>query len=100
MSNEKIKKIAKDYLDYKSISYDPDFNHIFVISKKNIRHPLTYLDVKRIILTLNEGLSSEEAEEVKKEIAEYIIEAIEEKKNREEKNKNKNAKSKDEKTSK
>ena len=90
--NEKVERISKEYLNYKLIDFDPDFNQIFVINNKNQRYPLVYVDTRRVIMTLNEGLSNEEATEVKKNIAEYIIQAIKEKKSRE-----KNAKYKNEK---
>lgn len=98
MENEsvkKVKRVAEEYLDYKTIAFDPDFNQIFIVNNKGQRYPLTYVDLRRVIMILNEGeITNEEASQVKKHVAEYIIEAIKEKKNREKK---KNAKSKDEK---
>lgn len=100
MENEsvkKVKKVAEKYLDYKTIAFDADFNQIFIVNNKGQRYPLAYVDSRRVIMVLNEGeITNEEASAVKKEVAEYIIEAIKEKKSREQKKKN--AKHKDEKT--
>lgn len=98
-SVEKVKRIANEYLNYRTIGFDRDFNQIFLVNHKGQRYPLAYVDLRRVIMILNEGdITNQEAAEVKRKIAEYIIQAIEEKKSREEKNKNKNAKSKNEKT--
>lgn len=99
MENEsvkKVKKVAEKYLDYKTIAFDADFNQIFIVNNKGQRYPLAYVDLRRVIMVLNGEVTNEEASAVKKEVAEYIIEAIKEKKSREQKKKN--AKHKDEKT--
>lgn len=79
MSN-RAQQIADDYLNISHLNYDPEFNQIFIIDKKGRRYPLVYTRIRRIMAILNDlPLTAEELRESEKLIADFIIEAVQEK---------------------
>jgi hypothetical protein len=80
----KAQLMANNYLNVKQVKYDPDFNQVFAIDNKGRRYPLAYVEVSRIMGVLNSDLSPtvEDLTEGKKLVAQFIIEAIEEKLNK------------------
>jgi hypothetical protein len=76
--------MAKSYLNVGNIKFDPDYNQIFGIDTKGRRYPLAYVEVTRIMGALNTDLTptKEDLYEAKNLVAQFIIEAIEEKLNK------------------
>jgi hypothetical protein len=79
MSN-RAQEVADEYLNISQLKYDPDFHQIFIVDKKGRRYPLVYTQIKRIIASLNDlSLTAEELKESERLIAQFIIEAVEQK---------------------